>query len=163
MTTVSIAKGGVSRQANGRFGCRPGKVQASASIRSRVLSLIKENGPMSAREIAQELKLDTPNRVPAALHGSKDYHIYSYRRDDDGGRLYPRALYAYGPGRNAPKPKPLTRVDYNKRSKAKMKHTVTSVWDLGIPSRERRKHAVSRVRGMDKGSPDIVEAGQHQG
>lgn len=146
MTIVSIAKGEVIRQANGKFGCRPGKVQESASIRSRILALIKDNGPMTAREIAQELKLDNPNRVSAALYGSKNYHIYSYRRDEDGGRLYPRALYAYGPGRNAPKPKPLTKVDYNKRSKSKMKHTVTSVWDLGIPSRERRKHAVSRVR-----------------
>jgi hypothetical protein len=159
MTTVSIAKGGVIRLENGKFGCHPGKVQANASIKSRILALIKENGPMSAREIAQELKLDTPNRVPAALQGSKEYHIYSYRRDEDGGRLYPRALYAYGPGRDAPKPKPLTKVDYNKRSKLKMKRTVTSVWDLGIPSRERRQHAMSRVRGMDKSPTDIVEAG----
>lgn len=163
MTIASIAKGGVIRQANGKFGCHPGKAQANASIRSRVLNLLRENGPLSAREIAAELRLETPNRVTAALHGSKEFHIHSYRRDEDGGRLYPRALYAYGPGRDTPKPKPLTRVEYNKRSKAKMKRTVTSVWDLGIPSRDRKKHAVSRVRGMDKGSPDIIEAGQHQG
>ena len=163
MTIVSIAKGGVIRLENGKFGCRPGKDQASASIRSRILRLLQENGPLSAREIATELRLEATNRVGAALQGSKNFHIHSYRRDSDGGRLYPRALYAYGPGRNAPKPKPLTKVDYNKRSKAKMKHTVTSVWDLGIPVRERKQHAVSRVRGMDKGSPDVIEAGQHQG
>lgn len=159
MTTVSIAKGGVIRQASGKFGCHPGKAQASASIRSRILSLLKDNGPLTAREIATELKLPYINQVAAALGDCPNFHIYSYRRDEDGGRLYPRALYAYGPGKNAPKPKPLTRVEYNKRSKLKMKHTVTSVWELGIPSRERRKHAVSRVRGVDKSSPDIVEAG----
>ena len=159
MTTVSIAKGGVIRQANGKFGCHPGKGQASASIRSRILSLLKDNGPLTAREIATELKLTHINQVASALGDCPDFHIDSYRRDEDGGRLYPRALYAYGPGRNASKPKPLTKVDYNKRSKLKMKRTVTSVWDLGIPSRERRKHAVSRVRGVDKSSPDIVEAG----
>jgi len=163
MTTVSIAKGEVFRQANGKFGCHPGKAQASASIRSRILSLLKENGPLTAREIAAELKLSYINQVTAALGDCPDFHIYSYRRDEDGGRLYPRALYAYGPGKNAPKPKPLTKVEYNKRNKAKMKRTVTSVWDLGIPSRDRRKHAVSRVRGVDKSSPDIVEAGQHKG
>ena len=159
MTTVLIAKGEVFRQANGKFGCRPGKARASASIRSRILSLLKENGPLTAREIATELKLPYINQVASALGDCPDFHISSYRRDEDGGRLYPRALYAYGPGRNAPKPKPLTKVEYNKRNKAKMKRTVTSVWDLGIPSRDRRKHAVSRVRGVDKSSPDIVEAG----
>lgn len=146
MTIVSIAKGGVIRQASGRFGCHPGKAQANASIRSRILNLLKENGPLTAREIATELKLPYVNQVAAALGDCPNFHIYSYRRDEDGGRLYPRALYAYGPGKNAPKPKPLTRVEYNKRSKLKIKRTVTSVWDLGVPSRNRKKHAVSRVR-----------------
>lgn len=54
MTIASIAKGGVIRLENGKFGCHPGKAQASASIRSRVLNLLRENGPLSAREIAAE-------------------------------------------------------------------------------------------------------------
>lgn len=163
MTTVSIAKGGVFRQANGKSGCPHTLAQANAPIRLRILMLLKQSGPLTAREIAAELKLKHISHVTSALGDLPDYHVHSYRRDEDGGRLYPRALYAYGPGQDACKPEPLSKVEYNKRSKAKISRTVTSVWDLGIPNRYRKKHAVSRVRGMDKGSPDIIEAGQHQG
>ena len=144
MTNALPVKEGPPRQANGKFGCRPGAVQESVPLRLRILGLLKEDGPMSAREIAKILKLKHINTVAAALKKG-DYHIAAWRRDSDGGRLYPRALYAYGPGHNVKKPPKLTRADYNNRFRSKLR--VASVWDLGIPKRER--HAVPNVRNMD--------------
>jgi hypothetical protein len=104
---------------------------------------------MTARELAEQLKIKHVNQIAAALQGCDHFHISGYRRDEDGGRLYPRALYAYGPGKDAKKPPKLGRQEYNRRAKEKMRKTVSSVWDLGIFYEDRRKHALSNVRGVD--------------
>jgi len=148
-TDVSAAKEGPFRLGNGKFGCRHLQGPALVPIRSKILNLLQELGPMTARELAEQLKIKHVNQIAAALQGCDNFHISGYRRDEDGGRLYPRALYAYGPGKDAKKPPKLSRQDYNKRSKAKMRKTVSSVWDLGIFYEDRRKHALSNVRSMD--------------
>ncbi len=148
-TDVSAAKDGPFRLGNGKFGCRHSQAPALVPIRSRILNLLQELGPMTARELAEQLKIKHVNQIAAALQGSDHFHISGYRRDEDGGRLYPRALYAYGPGKEAKKPPKLSRQEYNKRSKAKIRKTVSSVWDLGIFYEDRRKHALSNVRSLD--------------
>ena len=149
MTDVSAAKDGPFCLGNGKFGCRHSQAPAPVPIRLRILTLLQELGPMTARELAEQLKIKHVNQIAAALQGCDHYHISGYRRDEDGGRLYPRALYAYGPGKEAKKPPKLSRQEYNKRSKAKMRTTVSSVWDLGIFYEDRRKHALSNVRSLD--------------
>lgn len=149
MTDVSAAKDGPFRLGNGKFGCRHSQAPVHVPIRLRILTLLQELGPMTARELAEQLKIKHVNQIAAALQGCDHYHISGYRRDEDGGRLYPRALYAYGPGKEAKKPPKLSRQEYNKRSKAKMRTTVSSVWDLGIFYEDRRKHALSNVRSLD--------------
>ncbi len=149
MTDVSAAKDGPFRLGNGKFGCRHSQAPAPVPIRLRILTLLQELGPMTARELAEQLKIKHVNQIAAALQGCDHYHISGYRRDEDGGRLYPRALYAYGPGKEAKKPPKLSRQEYNKRSKAKMRKTVSSVWDLGIFYEDRRKHALSNMRSLD--------------
>ncbi len=104
---------------------------------------------MTARELAEQLKIKHVNQIAAALQGCDHFHISGYRRDEDGGRLYPRALYAYGPGKDAKKPPKLGKQEYNRRAKEKMRKTVSSVWDLGIFYEDRRKHALSNVRSLD--------------
>lgn len=148
-TDVLAAKDGPFRLANGKFGCRHSQVPAPVRIRSKILNLLQELGPMTARELAEQLKIKHVNQIAAALQGCDHFHISGYRRDEDGGRLYPRALYAFGPGKDAKKPPKLSRQEYNRRSKAKMRKTVSSVWDLGIFYEDRRKHALSNVRSLD--------------
>lgn len=148
-TDAGDAKGGPIRLANGKFGCRHSQAPAPVPIRSRILNLLQELGPMTARELAEQLKIKHVNQIAAALQGSDNFHISGYRRDEDGGRLYPRALYAYGPGRDAKRPPKLGKQEYNRRAKEKMRKTVSSVWDLAIFFEDRRKHALSNVRDMD--------------
>ena len=149
MKGVSDAKDGPIRLGNGKFGCRHSQGPAHVPIRSRILNLLQELGPMTARELAEQLKIKHVNQIAAALQGCDHFHISGYRRDEDGGRLYPRALYAYGPGKDAKKPPKLGKQEYNRRAKEKMRKTVSSVWDLGIFYEDRRKHALSNVRSLD--------------
>lgn len=144
MTTVSTVPVGRIRLANGKFGCHPGQDQESVPLRKRILGLLSEDGSLSAREIANILKLKHINSVKAVLK-KDDVHISMWRRDEDGGRLYPRPVYALGKGKDAKKPPKLTKADYNKRFRSTLR--VASVWDLGIPKRER--HAVPNVRSVD--------------
>lgn len=97
---------------------------------------------MTARELASELGIDV-NFARSKLDVLKKQgraHICSYRRDEDGGRLYPRALWKAGPRRGHPpeKPAPLTDSDYCRRYRARQVRRVTSVWALGQTPRERR-------------------------
>jgi len=115
-TDVSAAKDAPFRLGNGKFGCRHSQGQALVPIRSKILTLLQELGPMTARELAEQLKIKHVNQIAAAIQGSDNFHISGYRRDEDGGRLYPRALYAYGPGKDANKPPKLSKQEYNRRA-----------------------------------------------
>jgi hypothetical protein len=148
-TDVLAAKDGPFRLGNGKFGCRHSQGPAPVPIRLRILTLLQELGPMTARELAEQLKIKHVNQIAAALQGCDHYHISGYRRNEDGGRLYPRALYAYGPGKDAEKPPKLSTQEYNRRAREKMRKKVSSVWDLGIFYEDRRKHALSNVRSLD--------------
>lgn len=92
---------------------------------------------MTAREIAEQFGMKHISQVAAALAPFKGtlVRVSGWRRDEDGGRLYPRALYAAGPGKDAPKPEKLPKSEYNRRSKLKLKRQVASVWELGLQAR----------------------------
>ena len=115
------------------------------TVSHNILLLLRDHGPLTRREIAEELG----NKAIASLASvMQQYrgtlvHISGYRRDSDGGRLYPRALYKYGPGVDAKRPRPLPKAEYNKRARSKCKKMVSSVFDLAIPSRKRQKKGSS--------------------
>lgn len=106
------------------------------SVRQQIIDLLTASGPMTQRELAEELGLEIDllrgyigalrQRSPGVLY------VHSYRRDEDGGRLYPRALWAVGNEPDAKRPKPLPKTVYNKRGKDKMKTRVASVFHLGV-------------------------------
>jgi hypothetical protein len=106
------------------------------SVRQQIIDLLTASGPMTQREMAEELGLDVDllrgyigalrQRRPGVLY------VHSYRRDEDGGRLYPRALWAVGDKPDAKRIKPLPKAVYNKRGKDKMKTRVASVFHLGV-------------------------------
>lgn len=177
MTSVSIVKGEVSRQANGRFGCRPGKDQANAYTKStrqemklswaNVRDVLLHSGPMTMHEVAlffPDYPYQNVGSVISAMRrkvNNKQVYIYSWTREGVG-RKYLRAIYALGNKRDANKPPTISdkeRCAIWREKRKNMKATVNSVFNL---ARGVNTYAVSRVRGMDKGSPDIVETGQHQ-
>lgn len=107
--------------------------------------LLAEHGPMTAREIAAELGV-SPEYVRGSLgraKADKQIHIKAWRRDEDGGRLYPRAIWAAGDGRDAPKPPKLTKLDYNRRHRQRKARAVSSVWQLGRAVDHRRLGALA--------------------
>lgn len=106
----------------------------------KVTRLLEELGPMTAQDIARELgiRIETARGMCGKAKHAGQIRIVTWRRDEDSGRLYPRAVYAAGSGKNAPKPKPLTRYDYNRRHRTRKRLAVASVWELAKPVDFRR-------------------------
>lgn len=107
-----------------------------------VLKLIETDGPISSQEIASVLKI-TINHARAVVcylkNRLKAIRIHSYRRDEEYGRMYPRALYVLGHARNPPKPGPLDSSEYRKRHYARKKAIgATSVFAAAVPVDKRR-------------------------
>jgi hypothetical protein len=105
------------------------------SVRRQIVDLLTSEGPMTQREMADQLGIDIDllRGYIGALRCKKPavLYVHSYRRDEDGGRLYPRALWAVGNQPDAKRPKPLPKSVYNKRGKDKMKKRVASIFHLG--------------------------------
>jgi hypothetical protein len=116
----------------------------------KALDVIAELGPISSRELAEEINISYSyaRKLVTFLKKEKRIFIREYRRDEDGGKLYPRALYAAGGGKDAVKMKPLTNAEYAKRHKQN-KRRVSSVFDLGS--------VVDKRRLTTKKRPDVVE------
>lgn len=97
-------------------------------------------GEMSCREIATELHISVSHARSAVckLKQLKKVYIAYYRRDSDGGRLYPRAVYALGSKRDAAPIGALTPTELNSRYRKAKKTAVNSVFMLGVPVEERR-------------------------
>lgn len=108
------------------------------SIRQRIMELLEE-GPMTMRELAEAIGVE-PDVVKGYIGSLRQrtpgvLYIHSYRRDEDGGRLYPRALWALGNSPDAKRPKPLPRSEYNRRGKAKMKTRVASIFHVALANK----------------------------
>lgn len=95
--------------------------------------MLREVGPMTAREVTEATGLnhDLTRVRLCSLKASGHIHVTEYRRETVHGRLYPRAVYALGPGRDAKKPGPLTQAEYCRRYRARKRNAVPSVFHLG--------------------------------
>lgn len=115
------------------------------SVRQQIIQLLSVEGPMTQREIAEALGLDhdTLRGYIGALRQKRPgvLYVHSYRRDEDGGRLYPRALWAVGNRRDAKRLEPLPKSVYNKRGKDKMKTRVASIFHLGSVNKTNKEKA----------------------
>lgn len=104
------------------------------SKRQQIIKLLQEFGPMTQREIADQLDMgvDLVRGYIGALRQRKPgvLYIHSYRRDEDGGRLYPRALWAAGRRKDAERLPRLTKPEYNKRGKDKMRRRPASIFHV---------------------------------
>lgn len=89
----------------------------------KLLGMTKDQFGGSLTRMSRELPL-SPQRI----------HICAYVFDQEGHKKrYPRAVYAYGPGENKPKPKVNTkrnRVMYYKRQIDRIRNA--SVFNLGL-------------------------------
>lgn len=102
------------------------------------LKYLREHGPCTSREIAENIGLHHKHAAAVQFvvlqesprHGQRA-HVIRWEFDTPGARRYPRAVLAIGPGRNVPRPP----VDYAERSKReyarRRDRSVRSVWDLG--------------------------------
>lgn len=115
------------------------------SVRQKIISLLEAQGPMTQREIAEELgiHIDTLRGYIGSLRQRRPgvLYVHSYRRDEDGGRLYPRALWAVGDKPDAKRPPKLSKQVYNKRGKDRMKSRVASVFHLAYVNKTNRVKA----------------------
>lgn len=109
------------------------------TYRQQILDLLAEHGPMTMRELADDIGIgaDLLRCYVGSLRQRRPgvIYIHSYRRDEDGGRLYPRALWALGNKPDATRPPKLTHTEYNKRARAKARARVASVFHLAYVNR----------------------------
>lgn len=121
------------------------------TIRGRYASIIvtlQMHGPMTVYELAEQLG-ESPHDISGALgavrakHGC--IHISGWQREVVNGRLYPRAVYAFGKRRDSPKIDPLPRTEYNRRYRESVKgRGVSSVFDLAKCAQDKRMRATYR-------------------
>lgn len=121
-----------------------------------ILSLLQEIGPMTRDEICKELN-KTGNQISGVItrlsrsspRHEKRLHIHGWVMDAEGARRYPRAIYAYGNGKDAKKPKS-SRKEVARRAneKTRMIYTTNSVFNLGMTRRQFR--ALSQAVGVNE-------------
>lgn len=110
------------------------------------LALLREHGPMTARDLAHEIGTAVSN-IRAKLSTHRDrWHVCGYQREEVDGRLYPRAMYRAGHGADAPKPPPLTGTMYSRRHRARKRGTVNSIFALGTPVNDMRIGAAKMTK-----------------
>lgn len=118
---------------------------------------ISSAGPMTSPELAQYTGIDQRavavavgrmRRPDEKRGGAIRLHVCGWAFDCEGRRRYPRAIYALGPGRDAPRPKgesvarkAVTRDAMFKRVKA------ASVFNMGMTRAEVRD-LVRSTRGV---------------
>lgn len=110
------------------------------TIVREILRMLEEEGPMTRAEICKRLgrAKDEVAAVVSRLNkrspvAGKRIYIKEYVYDMEGERTYPRALYALGPMKDAPKPIPdqkEVKRRYWARSQLKLK--ANSVFNLGL-------------------------------
>ena len=115
------------------------KVERGAIVK-QILRMLDEEGPMTRSEICSRLgrPKDEIAAVVSRLNkrspvAGKRIYIKEYVYDMEGERTYPRALYAIGPCKDAPKPVPdqkAVKRRYWARSQLKLK--ANSVFNLGL-------------------------------
>lgn len=109
------------------------------SVVEQITSLLREVGPMTVMDIADTTGIDR-YKVHAAMRrmadpdvlGGKRAYVKSYVYQADGARSYPRAVYALGISRCAPRPKrdqKAVKRRYEQRRNTMLRNS--SVFNLG--------------------------------
>jgi len=112
----------------------------------RVLDALEHYGPMTQADLTAHLGLKRPpggslfQRLLKAR--PKRIHIKGWPREHDGARRYPRALYAFGPGRDAPRPPPLPRTELARKRAQEAQAAMSSV----VPGITQRDASRMRAR-----------------
>lgn len=121
------------------------------TLPDRIEALLKEHGPMTAREITEDLGASfgaVRARLGAMKRAKRGQRVFiaGWQRDDDGGRTYPRAKWAAGKQRDARKPAPLNTAEYNRRHRERKMKVVNNVFALSVPREHRR---LTRLSSFD--------------
>lgn len=122
-----------------------------------ILAVLETDGPMTRSELVQALGLprSVVSSVLSRLHCQqktvpKRVYITHYQLDSEaGGRKYPRAAYALGDKPDAKKVR-ATRAQVSAHYRENLKHRVTSVFDLAIPSRVRARRPTQRPETLSE-------------
>lgn len=126
-----------------------------------MLDALRDYGPMTRVDLEELLgltKAQTSRLMECIIYESKRLpqraHIKAYVYDQEGQKRYPRALYAFGPGVNAAKPK-RDQQAVQKRSRAKKKRLIAtnSVFNLamGIPYAARALNRIKNEQQAQRG------------
>jgi hypothetical protein len=118
-------------------------------IRAAIHATLSDS-PMTMRELSEQLGQPFDhirNTIGSMRQNAKwNLRIVGYRRDADGGRLYLRAVWGVGRGKDAVKPPKLNQAQTNKRSRQRRKAQVASVFHLPLVNENAaRKRALSQT------------------
>lgn len=116
------------------------QTHARFEVMEKTLQLLQEAGPQTRAEICEELRI-CDGHATAMMRSLRQHHCLVHISGwvyelGDGGRRYPRAQYAFGPGDDKPKPR-VNRKAVRQRYRARRKLRVTSVFDLGLSLKQR--------------------------
>lgn len=119
-----------------------------------ILQALKDYGPMTRVDIELTLGLTKEQTsklmsciVNASPRKPQRAHILTYVEDQEGQKRYPRAVYAYGPGPIAQKPKRNPNaIQKRSRDKRKLLLATNSVFNLArsIPYAARALNQIRR-------------------
>lgn len=120
-----------------------------------MVEALRDYGPMTRVEIETTLNLTKAQTsrllvciITATPRRPQRAHIVEYVYDQEGQKRYPRAVYAYGPGKNAPRPKRDTKATQKRsRNKRKLLLATNSVFNLAqaIPYAARALNQIRRA------------------
>ena len=111
------------------------------STANAVRAALRDLGPLTRAEVQRELALprDHVSAVVSRLHAAGDVHIQTYTHDDEGCKRYPRAVYAWGAGVDAKKPKvDRNAVGMRSQKVTRVRIQTSSVFNLGLTRRQCR-------------------------
>lgn len=126
----------------------------------RILRMLAELGPMTRLEICRELEPNAQNissLVSALLReqpcNPRRVHISGWICEIEGGRRYPRAIYALGDKPDAKRPRPMKRAEIVARYRAALcaKYRANSVFHLARTQKE--IYEVSQLRQHQAAHP----------
>lgn len=121
-----------------------------------VRAMLQELGPMTMSEIQRELGIsrDRVSAVVSRIHASGQTHVQAYTFDDESGKRYPRAVYAWGPGTDVKKPKAnKNAVGMRSQKVQRTRIQTSSVFNLGLTRRqcfEMRRVVIGGGGGQDQ-------------
>lgn len=116
-----------------------------------VTEALERDGPMTTAMVSAVIGegrtkigsvLSRMNRNNKTL--GRRVYIESWTTEEEGsGKMYPRAVYALGDKKNAPRPPKMSCSERTKRWRNAKRQRVSSVFDLAIPIKQRESNIKS--------------------